>query len=278
MVSALRFKFTSQYMKTTTKCSWIGYMQSLNCKHCNAEIYDPNLLNVFLNTNTLVSSFFGMANPAVYILDYRCGKYLKMSGNFGGYPPNLFLNNGIEKLIQVYNKHQFKVFNEQVFPDRLELLGNIPYKEHSNYVFSSNLTITNSSGIPVNYLQRNCYLSDTLGNPLVSLGIFMPMEHLYSETQIVQTVHKFGPDGLILNEPLVKKTYQVTPLNNVFSKREKEVLHWMSDGLSSKMIAGKLFLSEYTVINHRRNMQDKTNSANALALIKYAIKIGAIQT
>lgn len=264
-------------MKTTTKCSWLGYMEALNRKHCNAEIYDPNLLESFLKANMLAGSFFGMANPAVYILDYRCGRYLKMSGNFGGYPSDLFLKYGIEKLVKVYDKNHFKVFNEQVFPDRLEVLNTIDYKEHSNYVFSSNLTINDINGIPVHYLQRNCYLSDSSGNPLVSLGIFMPLEHHHSVEKIVQTVHKFGADGIMLSEPLSKKTYQVTPLGNVFSKREKEVLLWMSDGLSSKMIAGKLFLSEYTVINHRRNMQDKTKSANALALIKYAIKIGAIQ-
>lgn len=252
-------------------------MEAFNCKNHCSELYDPNLLKVFLEANTLASSFFGMANPAVYVLDYRCGSYLKMSGNFGGHPANQFLSNGIEKLLEVYDKHQFKVFNEQVFPDRLELLSKIDYTEHSNYVFSSNLTIFDITGIPVHYLQRNCYLSDCSGNPLVSLGIFMPMEHYHSGTQIMQTVHKFGSDRLLLNEPLLKKTYQVPPLENVFSKREKEVLYWMSDGLSSKMIAGKLFLSEYTVINHRRNMQDKTKSANALALIKYAIKIGAIQ-
>ena len=264
-------------MKTTTKCSWLGYMEALNRKHCNAEIYNPNLLDSFLKTNTLAGNFFGMANPAVYILDYRCGQYLKMSGNFGGYPPDLFLKIGIDKLVKVYDKNHFKVFNEQVFPDRLEVLNAIDYTEHSTYVFSCNLTINDINGTPVHYLQRNCYLSDNLGNPLVSLGIFMPLEHYHSGAQIMQTVHKFGSDGIMLNEPLSKKTYQVMPLGNVFSKREKEVLLWMSDGLSSKMIAGKLFLSEYTVINHRRNMQDKTKSANALALIKYAIKIGAIQ-
>lgn len=42
------------------------------------------------------------------------------------------------------------------------------------------------------------------------------------------------------------------------------------------MIADKLFVSEHTVINHRRHMQDKTNSPNAVALISFAIRNGII--
>jgi DNA-binding CsgD family transcriptional regulator len=263
-------------MKTTTNYTWLEYMEALRSKYCNAAVYDPQLLNVFLNTNTLSSSFFSLTNPAVYILDYRCGRYLKMSGNFGEHPSEVFLNDGINKFVDVYDKQQFQVFNEQIFPDRLNILNTIDYREHTNYVFSGSLTIQNASGVPVNYLQRNFYLSDTDGHPLISIGIFIEMEHYHSGGQMWQTVHQLGSDGVMINPALFNKTYPISPCNNVFSKREKEVLLWMSNGLSSKMIAGKLFLSEHTVINHRRNMQDKTKSANAIALIKYAIENGAI--
>lgn len=64
--------------------------------------------------------------------------------------------------------------------------------------------------------------------------------------------------------------------NKLFSKREKEVLLWMSEGLSSKMIAEKMCVSEHTVINHRRNMHDKTHTPNAIALVCLAIKNGVI--
>jgi len=65
-------------------------------------------------------------------------------------------------------------------------------------------------------------------------------------------------------------------LEKLFSKREREVLLWMAEGLSSKMIAGKLNISEHTVINHRRSMQEKSNKPNATALVSFAIRNGII--
>jgi DNA-binding NarL/FixJ family response regulator len=65
-------------------------------------------------------------------------------------------------------------------------------------------------------------------------------------------------------------------LEKLFSKREKEVLLWMAEGLSSKMIADKLHISEHTVINHRRSMQEKSNKPNATALVSFAIRNGII--
>lgn len=41
------------------------------------------------------------------------------------------------------------------------------------------------------------------------------------------------------------------------SRRELEVLKYMTDGVSGKQIADKLVLSIYTIYNHRKNMLEK---------------------
>jgi DNA-binding CsgD family transcriptional regulator len=74
----------------------------------------------------------------------------------------------------------------------------------------------------------------------------------------------------------IKEVYYLNQGGKSFSKREKEVLLWMAEGLSSKMIAGKLNISEHTVINHRRSMQEKSNKPNATALVSFAIRNGII--
>jgi DNA-binding NarL/FixJ family response regulator len=56
----------------------------------------------------------------------------------------------------------------------------------------------------------------------------------------------------------------------VLSAREIEILKLVADGLSSKHVADKLFLSELTVNTHRRNMLKKTNQPNVAALVSYA--------
>ncbi len=55
---------------------------------------------------------------------------------------------------------------------------------------------------------------------------------------------------------------------NVLSKREKEVLALLVEGLNSKQIAERLFLSERTVSNHRANMLQKCQVNNTVELVR----------
>lgn len=56
------------------------------------------------------------------------------------------------------------------------------------------------------------------------------------------------------------------------SKREKEILLKICEGLSNHEIANALFISKRTVDKHRANLLSKTNSKNTASLILYAIK------
>lgn len=56
------------------------------------------------------------------------------------------------------------------------------------------------------------------------------------------------------------------------SKREKEILLKICEGLSNQEIADTLFISKRTVDKHRANLLSKTNSKNTASLILYAIK------
>jgi DNA-binding NarL/FixJ family response regulator len=57
----------------------------------------------------------------------------------------------------------------------------------------------------------------------------------------------------------------------MLTRREKEVLALVSNGLTTLEIAQKLFISENTVHSHRRNLLDKLNAKNTAALIRFAI-------
>ncbi|WP_313501813.1 response regulator transcription factor [Kaistella carnis] len=54
--------------------------------------------------------------------------------------------------------------------------------------------------------------------------------------------------------------------------REKDVLLLICDGLRSKEIAEKLFISTHTVESHRRNMMLKFNINNSSKLVKFALE------
>jgi len=56
------------------------------------------------------------------------------------------------------------------------------------------------------------------------------------------------------------------------SKREKEILFKICEGLSNQEIADALFISKRTVDKHRANLLGKTNSKNTASLILFAIR------
>jgi DNA-binding NarL/FixJ family response regulator len=56
------------------------------------------------------------------------------------------------------------------------------------------------------------------------------------------------------------------------SKREKEILLKICEGLSNQEIAETLFISKRTVDKHRANLLGKTNSKNTASLILFAIR------
>ncbi len=56
------------------------------------------------------------------------------------------------------------------------------------------------------------------------------------------------------------------------SKREKEILLKICEGLSNQQIADTLFISKRTVDKHRANLLSKTNSKNTASLILFVIR------
>jgi DNA-binding NarL/FixJ family response regulator len=56
------------------------------------------------------------------------------------------------------------------------------------------------------------------------------------------------------------------------SRREKEILLKICEGLSNQEIAETLFISKRTVDKHRANLLGKTNSKNTASLILFAIR------
>lgn len=84
-------------------------------------------------------------------------------------------------------------------------------------------------------------------------GSFFPQELLY---HVIQKI---------------KHREQETKSANL-SRREKEILAKICEGLSNQEIADTLFISKRTVDKHRANLLGKTNSKNTASLILFAIK------
>jgi DNA-binding NarL/FixJ family response regulator len=57
-------------------------------------------------------------------------------------------------------------------------------------------------------------------------------------------------------------------------KREVEILTLICKGLGTRAIAEQLFISEYTVQTHRKNIQSKLGTANVAEMVSLAKEAG----
>ena len=83
-------------------------------------------------------------------------------------------------------------------------------------------------------------------------------------------------DEKYFSQKLLQKIYidkNNDSLNNqIFSRREIEILQNLCSGLSAREIGERLFISHRTVERHRENLLKKTGTKNTISLVIYAIQ------
>ena len=107
--------------------------------------------------------------------------------------------------------------------------------------------------------------------------------------EIIDAIHNTSKGvnffcGKIL-EAIKKDSIEVSLLTNSqefscdaieLSKREKEVLCLIAEGLTNTAIADKLFISSHTVTTHRKNIMIKLGVNNTAGIVMYAVKSGIV--
>lgn len=78
----------------------------------------------------------------------------------------------------------------------------------------------------------------------------------------------------VVKDYLSKSSGEQIAQDNDLTSREREVLQLIAEGISTKDIAKKLFVSESTVNTHRRQIMEKLNIFSIAKLTKYAIQEG----
>lgn len=89
----------------------------------------------------------------------------------------------------------------------------------------------------------------------------------------VKAVH-YGKVYFCTEFKKIRNHLDIQPGN--LTQREQDVVIYMAQGLSTKNIANKLFLSENTVENHRKSIFRKMHVKNAVEMMVKAIAMGYI--
>ncbi len=69
-----------------------------------------------------------------------------------------------------------------------------------------------------------------------------------------------------------------TPSVNVLSERETQVLNLIAYEHTTSMIARELFISDHTVVSHRKRLLEKLKAKNTAGLIRRAYEQGLLSS
>ena len=208
----------------------------------------------------------------VCLLDYSQRQYVYMcdySEEIVGHPRANYILGGVDFHNGNWYPEDWTVFEEQVFRDIREFWSRIPPQEIQKYRVSFNYRFIRGDGEVSQFLQHSTYMESQSGIPVLNLAVFSDIGDFKTDSNIVLTISR-----LVSGQGYVKifsKSY-LPQRKSILSARESEVLRLSLEGLSSKMIADKLFISLQTVKNHKANMMEKTSAKNIAELINLSLK------
>ncbi|MGN6291302.1 MAG: response regulator transcription factor [Chitinophagaceae bacterium] len=248
----------------------------LNEIYYNKELADESLaiekLQYFERFSRLDNGFF----PLFYVIDYSRQQYLIHTGTdnlIPGYHARDFLEGGLDMLRHVFNKDDFKIYNEEIFSRNCEFLKTVSIQTHESYFFSYNFRVKTPGQRYEHILQRGSYItSPKTGLPLYSLGICLNITALKSDTRMSHIIERRVDNGSEAFQTVASNHFFPNEEDRLFTQKEIQVLCHMADGLGTKQIAGKMQIAEVTVITHKKNMMIKTNTKNGVELVAYCIR------
>ena len=106
--------------------------------------------------------------------------------------------------------------------------------------------------------------------------IFVSAHDHYAIKAIKTSVFDYLLKPISIDELKIALQRFTTKFKINLNQRELQIIRAMSDGLNSKAVGEKLFISRHTVDTYRRAILEKTNCHNTAELIKFASKNGLI--
>lgn len=144
--------------------------------------------------------------------------------------------------------------------DGLELCSQI--RKTNKAVKIIGLTSTNEAGIITQFLARggNGYLLKNMEREELILAI----DEVMSDKIFLS---KAANQKILEQYNTVSDALKSTP---VLTRREKEIICLLYEGLTGPQIAERLFLSPYTIETHRKNLLQKLNVSSTQLMLRYA--------
>ena len=241
------------------------FLKKVDPAHSFAKDY-----TAYLSHNTLFKNLLHTLPGALYLLDFESSRYLFVSKScetLTGYPAEQFMENGRRLFLENVHPADLKIFSGVAFAKFIHFTQQVTAEELKKHRFSINYRFKRKDGVYIKILQQYHILEvNSQGYPLLSQGFVSDITGYKTDDTVLFSIASYHEEsGYTL---LSTDTYPRAIFS--FSKREQQIIKYIVQGLSSKQIATKLYLSTHTINAHRQNISKKTNCKNAAELSHYA--------
>ena len=158
------------------------------------------------------------------------------------------------------------------------------FNNHSADVILMDISLPDKSGIDlckiiseknpnIKIIALSTFTEGTYVRKMMENGASGYLHKNASKLEIIKAIKTvFQGDNYLTPEAEKALKYETDLQNKLpkLTKREKEVLLLISNGLTNNQISEKLFISIDTVDSHRKNLYSKMNVNNTAMLIKFA--------
>lgn len=208
-------------------------------------------------------SFFLLINSAEF-------SYHFVSKNFEaitGFSKKEMLSKGAEFWLSHWNPTDLKNWLEGSRQMMEFTINNIDITDRKKLIYSYNFRVNKANGTTLQILSHLSPINfDKTGKPVMGIAHYTVLESDENPSTII-TIKKLNDDNRY--ETVFYKNFTQDKLIDQLSKRELEILKNLVEGLTSKEIGEKLFLSPHTVDGHRRNILKKLDYDSTGELIQF---------
>ena len=256
-------------MEEAIKLLYKEYLEVLDIQKFSSDDLDYTLAGKHIE---FLKQLDRIENSSISVFDLYRKEHIFVSSNYSkmlGYNLNLIEEQGNNFFDARVHPEDFFI-NMKMGIALLKTSYQIPVPERKDYKLVTDYRIKNGKGDYVRIIEQQQVLElDRAGNIWLALSTvdFSPDQDL-----------SFGPRSRIYNFKNGEiNTPQAFATNDaILTKREQEVLCMVREGLPSKQIAEKLFISIHTVNTHRQRILEKLNVSNSYEAIQYASRLGLL--
>ena len=97
-----------------------------------------------------------------------------------------------------------------------------------------------------------------------------------SQTELMEAIETVAKGKIYFSDEASKTLQKNEATHIILTRREKEVLELIAEGMTNNVIGQKLFISTATVDTHRKNLLAKLNAKNKASLVRMATQLQLI--